>query len=288
MKKLVSLILSIAVLLAISVPSYAAELKTENPDIYQEKGQLVFDSVELTNVNGNIEIKANSNPAQAQALSVKLEDTEVQQILSDFIDQGKTPVAIGWTKIYLKDSSDPNAIGQVEPMTIADVQNSSHGVVVPYGTGTGTPTVKGNFTLYTLAGFDNYDPTALFASSVGKWSGGVGGSNGPETLADDFMTMTWPSGHVLLASGLLGTYFGGYKHDEGYGSVVFGFGEKKGTVTLSTTGRQDSSSGTRKWISNYVHTWGETVPTFNIAVGDLGISLTDTTISWTIASSVIY
>lgn len=36
---------------------------------------------------------------------------------------------------------------------------------------TGTTSKKGNFTLYTFVGYDNYDSKTLYVDSIGSWSG---------------------------------------------------------------------------------------------------------------------
>ena len=151
--------------------------------------------------------------------------------------------------------------------------------------GNGKATVKGNLTLYTFAGYDNYNPKLLYGDSIAIWNGGEIGSNGPDNDNDDFITITWPAGHVLLSSGLIGGN-NSYKKDEGYNSVVWAAKEKKGTMRLQTTGRNDSGISTKKWVSKYVHTWTKTVPSFNISATDVGITLADTDASWQIASSI--
>ncbi|AGB19190.1 hypothetical protein V6B95_00225 [Thermoanaerobacterium saccharolyticum] len=287
LKKLVLVLLVMLISVSTLNCIYASEVQTDSSSFYEEKGQIIFDSVKLTNKNGRIEIQKSTNMEQSQKLAQKLDDPDIQNILSKYMGEGKTPVAIGWTKVYLKDSKDPNNKTGVVPMTIEDVERLSSNIASP-NDASGTPTVKGNFTLYTLVGYDNYDPAALFAESIGKWNGGQYGSNGPANDNDDFMTITWPNGYVLTSSAVFGDCSEPYKKDEAYSSVVWGFGEESGEVILASNGRNDNSSGTRKWVSKYVHTWAETVPSFNISLTDVGITLTNSSASWQIASSLIY
>jgi hypothetical protein len=286
MKKFVSIFLSCVLLIALSTTVGAAEVPSVSSPIYEEKGQVIFDSVKLENEDGKVKIQANSNFEQAQQLAPKLKDPSIQKILSKYIAQGKTPVAIGWTKVYLKVSEDSKNETAEVPMTITDMKKLSNDdsdgkTVEPL-------TQKGNFTLYTLVGYDNYDPLMLYGESIGEWNDGSYGNNGPASDNDDFITISWPDGCILLSSTVLGDYTGSYENDEAYSSVVWGFGEEDGTVTLLSDGRDEGGSGTRKWISKYVHTWQNTIPSFSFTTSGVGITLTNSSASWQLSSSVIF
>lgn len=266
---------TITMMVLISVLTINVKAAVDDQDsIYEERKQIILrDSVA-------------SNVIMFEKEDEQVLDSEIKKILESSSDNGIVPVAIGWTTVHLKEVEDANGNLQYVPMTTSEVEESKI-EIMPFSS-SGKPTVKGNFTLYTLVGYDNYDPTALFAESIGEWSVGSGTSNGTHVASDDFITMTWPKNYTLKSSSLLGAFSGSYKKDEAYKSVVWGFGEKKGTVTLMTNGINDGSTGTRKWISKYVHTWEKTVPTFSFSATDVGISLTDSDASWQISSSLIY
>lgn len=294
MKRLISIIVPFAFLLLLTMPvdanadssvsvnlGYNIGETLDLSPIYEEKGQVTFDAVKLMNRGGEVSIQSSSNMDQSALLEEKLEEPDVQKILSDYINQGKTPVAISWTKVYVKDSL-LGGKGNVIPMTVSEVEQST------YNTLQNTPSK--NFTLYTIAGYDNWNPRLLWANAVGVWSDEtlLPGLNSPNGTNDDFITLSWPEGYTVLGSGVSGAYSRAYKHDEAYSSVVWGFREKLGTVSLLTTGRADNPVGTRKWISKYVHTWETVVPSFTFSKYDVSITLAFGSDSWQTSNMLLY
>lgn len=288
MKKFLSLILSLAVLLSISSPTVlAGGSNVDTSQFYEEKGQIVFDSIDIKNVNGKLEIQNSSNLGQAQELSNILTDKDFEQVLIDLMVQDKNPLAVGWTRLYLKESQD----GSFVPMTIAEVQREQGGITPNY-TKIGVPTTKPLFTLYTLIGYDNWAPNDIFAWSVATWTNGGAGPDGPSYLHNDFITMTWPEGYVVTHSNIFGNYMSsGWKSDEDYRTVVWTFVETYGTVTLDTLAVNSTyTGGLRKWVSNYTHCWQE--PNAQLSVIPvppfIQVHFSDINKNWTAASSVTY
>ena len=245
--------------------------------IYEEKGQIVFKESDILKIRDNYRNFNRYNVNYNDELAELLSDSNFKDALYEYMTEDRTPVAVGWSRVYFKNLDT----GKSSLMTKSDYNGISF-----EKNGNGKATLKGNLTLYTFAGYDNYNPKLLYGDSIAIWNGGEIGSNGPDNDNDDFITITWPAGHVLLSSGLIGGN-NSYKKDEGYTSVVWAAKEKKGTMRLQTTGRNDSGISTKKWVSKYVHTWTKTVPSFNISATDVGITLADKDASWQIASSVV-
>lgn len=283
-KKLISIIMCSILIGVTPIPINATEIPQEQSETYEEKGQIILDSVSLVNNDGEVTVTNTANFKQSKQVSQQIQDPQIQSVLSDYMEDNKTPIGIGWTRIYFNNEGD--TIDET-PMTVDEMeQYSAFNLIKPMAQG--QPSTHGyNFTLYTIVGYDNWDPSTTYASSVSEWSLGSAGNDGPSYTDDDFITMSWPKGFVLLSSGLSGGW-NQYKRDEAYSSVVWGFEEKVGKATLLTTGKNDNSTVTRKWVSNYVHTWGETTPSFEISTSGLSVSLSNSSKSWQVASSLVY
>ncbi|WP_310602841.1 hypothetical protein [Anaerosporobacter sp.] len=283
-KNIISIIMCCILIGTTHQPINAQKAPLVQSEIYEEKGQIILDSVSLTNNDGAVGISNTTNLIQAKQISQQLQDPQIQSVLSDYMENDRTPIGIGWTRVYFDGEGD--TIDDV-PMTVNEMEEYKKSNFVKAMVQGKSTTYGYNFTLYTIVGYDNWNPSITYADSVAEWSLGSAGKNGPSYTDDDFITMSWPKGFVLLTSGLSGGT-NQYKKKEAYSSVVWGFEEKVGKTILMTTGKNDNSSVTRKWVSDYVHTWGETTPSFEISLSGISVSLSSSSMSWQVASSLVY
>lgn len=291
MKKLLSCVLMIVVVLSLSTNLSAQEMKIHGAtEFYEEKGQINLSNCEFTLVDEQLIItQKQSSPLYSRSeknrvLQHLTESEGLKKAIQNIVENGGQVDAIGYTTVYLKEVVDGNGVNYI-PMTKDEmVSLRASGSTVP----------KGLFTLYTTAYHTQRGTTRYVeASSVGHWGGGVGTAANTPGWGDDFITMSLPSEYLLSTSSFSGGFLGSYKHDEGYSSVVYGFSEYDGSLytpnpVLYTTGNRSATAvSNKKFVSKYVHTWLGTTPSFSFSPSGVSVSLPNSNYSWQIASSVI-
>ncbi len=289
-KTLLAMILSLVMCLGLVMPAWAAE-NIVSPadsvdDLVQVTGQIVFDDINESTIS-SINCENSSVLVSPQTLEFyNNSDESTQQIIRDYIKDGRTIKAIGWTKVFVQENSEGNLV----PMTMADLINNINGDFLIEPTKTGRPNDdKPNVVLYTIVGYDNYEPSLLFANSVVEWSVAqtAGSSSAPEPNYDDFLSIEWPDGYFVNNADIIGSVKNEYMQDISDATVIYGFIEQKGKAQINSLGYNKASTDNNRWSSHYVHTWGEVG--INIEAGipsGISISASSTKGNWQIASYV--
>jgi len=168
----------------------------------------------------------------------------------------------------------------------------------------GQANIKGNLRLYTIASYTTSYNGSIAAVSCVNWSD-TWQFSAADRAAEypDYISVTAPSitgfkasAFEAYATGML-TYFDdgsqyAWKADQGYTSVVYAFNEfvnngfkvDEAYARMWVTNNTTSTNNT--FISQYVHTYGNTAPSIGIGPGGVTFILNNTKASWQIASSV--
>ena len=106
----------------LSIPVSAVSVEVSEQGYYQEVGQ-----IDLENIKNDLKVE-NSNlivedrTAASHSLIQEISKGDVlEELLIDGIEEGYTPIAIGYTTVYLKEVTDADGT-HVEPMTLGEVQ----------------------------------------------------------------------------------------------------------------------------------------------------------------------
>lgn len=265
-------------------------------NFYEEKGQIDLDNITFSlGKSGKLKIKGNDIITEDKVLKELSESEKLTTLLEDAVGEGKTPVAIGYTRVYLKEVVDEKDEKHLEPITVAEVAA---------GELKGEKESRGNLTLYTTAFATS---SGITAKSIADWGTGayVPGSNSPAGY-DDYISVATDDAYIVNNSSFTGKLVGMSttlpskwysKCDESNSSVVYRFREydstafqvSKATVTMNC-GKNETSGNklptTIKSISKYVHTWGATTVGITFSKNGPSFTLSPTTKAWQISSSV--
>lgn len=289
-KKIISAILTLS-FLATSIP-LSVHASDANNEIYQETGQIIFDNLNVEVKDNELTYAPKMRSLSASLQQIKLDkeleknpgfEDELVKIFNDEVYEGQTIVAVGYTRVYLKEVTE-NDKTHVEPMTVQEYQNSQL-------TRAGDTQTKGSLTLSVAVGIDNWDRNLASCYGYADWVYDRYGTDkeNVDPYNDDFMTVSQAANFYLSSDSLSGVAKNGYRMDKALGSVVYGFEEATGRTSLGTTGRQQSQATvTREWSTKYVHTWESISPSFSISATGVGISGTPTDKSWQIVTYVAY
>lgn len=295
MKKFVSFLLVLTMALGMSTFAFANDLEdiSENSesDYYQEKGQINLRNLELDITDtGKLIIKGDDIKAKNALKTEISRSNNLTDTLKEYIEDGSAPVAIGYTRVYLKEVSDENGMIHLEPKTEAEVLSD---------TTSGPKEKKGNLTLYTTAFATKQGITV---ESIAQWGNAFQLSQeNTQAGYDDYLSAATNSNYIVNSSDFSATttyetelpkkFYN--KKDENDYSVVYSFKEmvenayavKTAKVTMHC-GKNGTLPKTVKSTSKYVHTWGSGKITIGFGIGGPSFGLTDCKKSWQIASSV--
>lgn len=290
-KKIISSLLSLAFIATTTTNVSATQITSIDETPYQETGQIILDNLYLDVVNENLVYQPKTRSIEAIEQQEILEnefekdpdfEDRLIETLKDDVYDGKTIVAIGYTRVFLKEETT-NGINHLQPMTIHDMENTPK-------TRAGSPATKGRLTLSTVVAIDNWDRTIATCYGYADWSSGWFDSapDKVDSSNDDFMAVSQSSNFYLSSDSLTGASSDGYRNAKAFSSVVYGFREAKGRTALGTVGKQQSTGGYREWVTQYVHTWEHIAPSFSISTTGVTISGTPTDKSWQLAAYVNY
>lgn len=304
MKKIKVLLLVMVFVLNLSCMAFAQnevgtiDLDKAEEKYYEEKGQIDLDGVKFSlDRKGNLKISGEDEYNCSKVAKELEKSKNLTLALKNYADAGDEPIAIGYTRVYLKEVTEDNGNIHLEPITVEEKASA---------TATGTSSNKGNLTLYTTA-FATVN--GITSQSVAQWSTKyvISSENKPAAY-DDYMSISTDDAYIvnsstfsakLLASGadLAEKFYS--KCDEADSSVVYRFKEfqsglfqiEKATATIHCAKKKQSSSDpipeTVKSISKYVHTWNSVSVNvgFNTA-GQATFSLSPAEKGWQISSGV--
>ncbi len=296
MKKLLTSLLMTALVLTTTVVSFAEiqegaearDLATAD-SFYQERGQINLDELDFYLNNGDLNIKGD-NSLDKKRISQELSNSEnLTKEIKAMVKAGDEPVAVGYTRVYLKEIQDEEGNTHVEPITVAEASTELEG----------DKSKRGNLTLYTTAFATN---SGITVKSVAQWSlkYQLSGENRPAEY-DDYISASTSNKYILNSDTFKATMTNGVnlaskfysRKKAGTASAVYAFSDMKpdffqikdATLTIHC-GKNGTLPKTVKCKSGYVHTWGKT--DISISIGKEGPVFTFETgsKSWQIASFV--
>ncbi|MDD2483696.1 MAG: hypothetical protein PHQ50_01515 [Eubacteriales bacterium] len=287
-------VLCLAMLIALNLPAtvFASDAQKSQEEYYQIKGQIDFEGV-TTQINGDRLVVSGAEESDAKFISSEIgKSKELGDMIRSSIQNGETPVAIGYTIVELKTVEDENGNWHFQPFTVAEKQQALRG--------TGNTVSKGNLRLYTYAATIS---GGVIAKSTASWTTDytLDFSKRPAN-GDDFISITAPSAYNYQSDSfwakLLNTntylpnqYFS--RNDQDYTSVVYQFTEyrenvfqvSKAQLQMNCTG---TVSGSKTFISKYVHTWQTAVPSISIGLSGVTFGLGGMSDrAWQVASNVV-
>lgn len=294
MKKIVSALMStIMVISALSFTSVSAASPQHSSspasDYYMIRGQIDLEPI-ADNIyveNGTVKISGKETVA-AKRLASELEiSPNLNDVLAKMIEEGLTPVGVGYTIVELKEVIDENGIAHLEPMTNDDVR-----------LGNGPIESKGNLRLFVSASKTSANKVKTVTTAQWTTDFQVSASNRP-AAGYDMISVTAPRNFQYASSYFTSTTTGFqtsvtdyFRADMEYSSVVYKFMEfasgvyslKEANVWMDATGTIGTNNNL--FIGKYCHTWTSAVPSFSILQS--GVSFSLTTNSWNIPCEYFY
>lgn len=271
-------------------------------DYFIEKGQFNFES-NLRNLgfktvyNNSSDNKMFFNLHQNDIIENSQFDQKLKDLIYNKIQDGATPLAISYSRVYLKEVQDNDGNFNFIPYTkkeITELKNS----ISPYSNSynKSSPNSHNNLTLYTVA----FDFNAhIVAETVFTWNlPFIAGPSSKPFMPEDYVSLSAPSFLNYSSSSAIcdytdvtGTSNRSWLHDQDYTSVVYAildsyYGHaslKSGRVSMSVS---NTSRRPLTFTSKYVHSWNKLTPSITISIGSLGVSFGLTKDQWQIANSV--
>lgn len=297
MKKLLMCILMVVLVLSASVFSFAETQDASetqdvatSDDFYQERGQINLDELEFYLANDDLEIKGEDSLAKAR-ISEELSNSEnLTANIKSMVEDGVEPVAVGYTRVYLKEVQDEDGTTHAEPITNAEASTEL----------IGSKEKRGNLTLYTTAFATT---SGITVKSIAQWSTNyyISGENRTAEY-DDFISASTSDKYILNSDKFKATMNNGYALDSkfysrkkaGIASAVYAFREqvngayqiKNATLTINCGKNGGTLPKTVKSTSKYVHTWGKADVSITINNKGAGFTLSEGSDSWQISSYV--
>lgn len=296
MKKILTALLIMALVIATTVFSFAeiqediaAQDTARANSFYQEQGQIELGEIEFYLDNGNLEIKGDNGPNKKK-ISRELTNSEnLTKEIKDMVQDGDEPVAVGYTRVYLKEVQDEDGRIHVEPITVAEASTELEG----------DKEKRGNLTLYTTAFATRYGITV---KSIAQWSTKyyITGENRAAEY-EDYISASTSNKYILNRDTFKATMSNGsplaskfYSRTKtGTASSVYAFSEmvpnvfqiKDATLTIHC-GKNGTLPKIVKSKSKYVHTWGKGNVSITIGTGGADFTLEKGSKSWQIESFV--
>lgn len=297
MKKLLTFIFCLTLSFLTVGANISANETIDDTQYYEEKGQINLNQLNLKSLNKelNINVKSNSLEANAQKYQLLNElrnSPELEEYLLNTIEEGNENIAIGYTRVYLKEVVEENDKIHVEPMTIAEVNNYENSKKLR-NNGSVTTSPSGTCTLYTQAYIETYSKDT-YANSIVNYNK----TNGlpyqiPNNGFYHAISILLPSTHTLKSSAILSSTYNDYKELETKNGVAWkvvlggGSAPPKTSVILGSNGFSSSGISNKKIISDYVHSYKSAKITLGFSKIGLTLSISSTDAAWKISSSVI-
>lgn len=289
------LIVSLLFLMATTAFAETQEVTTGEQDVttsdnfYQERGQIDLSELEFYLENDDLEIRG-ADYFSKNGISQEISNSEnLNEGIKAMVKEGDEPVAVGYTRIYLKEVQEQDGKVHVEPITVAEASTELKG----------DKSKKGNLTLYTTAFATK---SGITVKSIAQWSKNyyITGENRAAEY-DDYISASTSSKYILNSDSFKATMTNGAalaskfysRQKAGIASSVYSFSEmmpnafqiKNATLTINC-GKNGTLPKTVKSKSKYVHTWGKTNVTISIGTAGVGFTLAKGSKSWQIESFV--
>lgn len=293
MKKIVSTLMATIMVFSgfsFTLASAASPQSSSDDEFYMVRGQIDLAPIanDLYVENGKVKVSGKETMASKRLVDELEISPNLNETLSKMIDEGLTPVGIGYTIIELKEVIDEEGYSHLEPMTNNDIQLLANGDIAS----------KGNLRLFVSAAKVNN--TTVRAVTTSQWTTDFqfSASNRPAT-GYDLMSVTAPQSFQYASSYFTSTTTGFqtsitdyYRADVDYASVVYKFMEfingiystKEAAVWMNATGK--ISSNNNLFIGKYCHTWATVSP--SISIYPTGVSFGSASSSWSIPCTYIY
>lgn len=297
MKKGFSLILAAALILSFSLPlSVCAvnQVEDNENENYLQSGQINLESVadKLYVKDGTVKMSTEDNYTGKKLMEEMQISPNLESVVTEMIENGLTPVGIGYTIVDLKEVTDANGVSHLEPMTKSDKMQLLRG--------SGSVESKGNLRLYVAASKTGDGTWRAVTTSQWTTNFQFSAANKPAD-GNDLMSVTAPRTFQFSSSYFTSQTSGFYSSIPSnnyyrtgldYTSVVYSFLEfvngqyatKQAAVWMNCTG--EVSANNNMFMGNYCHTWGSAVPTFSVYPA--GVAFTPTSNSWSIPCQYFY
>lgn len=273
------------------IPGIAFAESGTTTDYYQEKGQINLKNLELSlREDGTLKIKGTNCVEKERCIKELNNSKQLAAVLAEQMEDGKIPLAIGYTRVYLKEVEDEKGEKHFEPISNAEALSD---------TISGNKEKRGNLTLYTTAFATKQGITA---ESVAQWGTNfqLSQENTPAAY-DDYISIKTSNKYIINSTTFNAKMTNGEslpkkffsKKNEKEASVVYAFKEMvENAYSLKSIrlkidcGKNGTPPATIKSVSKYVHTWGAGQVEIGFDVTGPTFTLTNVKKSWQIASSV--
>lgn len=288
MKKLRK-VLSILMSMLITVNMFTSNIFAEDNDIYEERNQVELRNLNFSFSNNELHITSksrNSTLEDENAISMIEESEVLKEVITDMVNKGAAPVAIGCTKVYLKDEIQEDGTVARVPMTNFDISKSR-----AIGNDSYSPTKA--FKLYTAASFVG-DKIAATSAADYIDTGFVTQDEYPQVGCYDYIGLAMPVQYTLSGEELNKTFIRSYTEDNTNNAILMGIllrpspsAPAVSDIKLSAYGLKNSEIANKKVISHYVHNWNTAKLSISLTTSGGGLSVSTTTRNWKISSYIV-
>lgn len=283
MRKCLVFLVIMSLLWSMTTNAFAAE--SDNVSYYKEEGQVNLENL-LFSVDANNEVTAYGGSAfqRQRAENLINNSTALQDLIQQSIIEETEPVAIGYTRMYMKKVTDESNESYYMPVTEAEYNEITRASYVK-----GDESEWGNLTLYVIAqdlgGTISGTVTAEWSDMVyvtaeqmrasGRDHIGISGPSGTVNDYDGFSALCkGTSGSINLPSSRYlktKTFENGvaYSFYE-YGGLYDEYDVLYANIYATFAGKNNQTlTGAQKICGAYVHTWQDT--SIDVAMGVSGI-----------------
>ncbi len=257
--------------------------------IYKESGQIQLDKLDLEINKNSIGItnESTNNFKEIKKLRTLCENPQIKESLIKDINNNVVPQAIGYTTYNLKEVQDSDGKIHYEPMTVSEVN----------ATNSADSTTKYNLTItLNVNTYTGGSTRYLGVHTHIYWAPAVdlAGERRVANGSDDFCSLSIPTVYKININsngGIEGFCTNPYLKDVSDHAAVAGFRENNGGTYMraSSTRSASGSVAKRRFVTKYVHTWEDAVPSISISSsGDVTFGLTSSKEMWQIAAYVDY
>ena len=232
------------------------------PDFYKEEGQVNLDKL-IIFVDNNDSLRCAStysteSSQQYEELNELMsKDSSLEESLASLVKDGQVPIAIGYTRVYLKKNVTENGTVTYSPIEKDELEGNQNSRAI------GNTSYDGCFTLYTAA---SWRDGKIWASSMGSFGSNMDMQHIPSLDVKEYIGISFPSDFQLVDHSIetpnwgTGGVYSTKNAQINYVYLMKTGGNKMYTnITLAAKGLPDNdeSNSTNKIISYYYHTWDQ-------------------------------
>ncbi len=256
--------------------------------IYQETGQINLEKANLCMRNGSIDLEKSQffTKEDKEAFTHLIDVTRFDETLIKSSQNNNLPEVIAYTTYKLKEVDNGNGTVHLEPLTKSEVNALA----------SANETTKHSLTI-TLSVNSHLggDTRYISASTYIYWEARVGLSGEVRVAngSDDFCSLSFPSPYKIQINskgGIEGQCTNPTLNNINNYCAVASFKENNGgTYMRATSTAPKATTKSRRFTTQYVHTWTSAVPSISISSnGDVSFGLTSSSDMWKIAAYLDY